>query len=525
MKRFAAVLFLCIISAGVWAENDKPSSVDLMIPPVIIEIERSDKQDLSIVIPDYNDLKLPDLGIKLPDPVDITVQKLPPDIPLPSLDTPQQQKKVSFFTDANLGAGLDNQLTGNIKLFRLGSGPQFSILFFHDSLDGYGFRKAGEGYFYRKELFEGTVYGELKAVSYKGKGSLSEKEDGLQGKSPLYVSVVRRFRSASLEMDRAGTPWGWQLNGDVKSAQKVLTGSSPLVFNTLSGTGKGTVRFSSGAFGLSLDGLYQLENIKETGWLSQMLELEINPSYHFPSFDAGAHGGVGYLPGTGFLYPFSLFLRGTAVKKVQFRFEGGRRIRLADNYSLWNSFAFAGNAEGWSEAWYAEGHLLTPLFPGFLVHADVNWEKSSGVVPLPQVSSPDPVTGLFPSVNMDDRESLSIAGGCTFDISTSTELQAEWKGQFMPDKNPLQPEQSISTVLSYEVPGSVFKGSASLVWGFIPLSLPEVGGDLSFKIRKGIFLDIKAEDILPLIFQNDRIEVGPYSGPSGKVTVNIKISL
>ncbi len=525
MKRLSVVIFLCVISTGVWAVDEKPSSVDLMIPPVIIEIERSDKQDLSIIIPDYNDLKLPDLGINLPDPADITIQKLPSDIPLPSLDTPQQKKKVSFFTDGNLGAGLDNQLTGDIKLFRLGSGPRFSILFSHDSLDGYGVRKAGEGYSYRKELFEGTFYGELKAVSFKGKGSLSEKEDGLQGQNPLYVSVARRFRSISLTMDETGTPWGWQLNGDVKSAQKVLTGSSPLVFNTFSGTGKGTVNFSSGAFGFALDGSYQLENIKETGWLSQLVELGINTSYHFPSVDVGAYAGAGYLPESGFLYPFSLYLRGTAAKTVQFRFEGGRRILLSDNYDLWNSFAFAGNADGWSDTWYAEGNLLSPLFSGFVIYADVNWGKSSGAVSTPQTSSPDPVTGLFPYMSSDERESLSVTGGFSFDIAAGTELRAEWKGQLLPDTDPLLPVQSINTALSYEAPGGMFKASASVSWSLIPLALPEAGGDLSFKIRKGIFLDVTAEDLLPLLFQKDRIEAGPYSRPSGKMAVNIKISL
>ncbi len=526
MKRLAVVAGLCILSVAGWTEDKKPSSVDLMIPPVVIEIERADKEDLSIVIPDYNDLKLPDLGIHLPAPADITIQKLPSDIPLPSLETPLQKKKAPFFTEGTIGAGLDSELTGNIRLFTVGTESQFSLLFSHSSLDGYGFRKTGEGYSRRKELFEGSLYGGTNSFSYTGQGALQETEDGLQKHSLLYTSVVHRFRSLSLEMNGKGTgPWSWELNGKVKSGQKVLSGSVPLLYNTLAARGRGTVSFAAGAAAVSLAGSYDLETGTDNTPPAQLLELGIDARYHFTAFDTGIYAAGGYLPGRGFVYPFSLYAQGTAGKIVQFRFEGGRKVLLSDNYDLWKNFAFAGNISGWTESWYAEGHVSSQVFPEFGIHADAGWEKSRGASTAPDITSLSSVTGLFPYSSTEERESLSVAGGCVYDINPALQFRADWKGQLMKDTDPLRPVQSVSAGLDYKTPDDFFKGSGAVTWDFIPLTLPEAGGNISFRISRGIFLTAQAEDLLPLFFQKDRIAAGPYSRPSGTITLSIKISL
>ncbi len=521
------MMFFSLLSPAVQAEEEKgkPSSVDLMVPPVIINIERSDKQDLSIIIPDFNDLKLPDLGIKLPDPADITIKELPSDIPLPSLDTPQQQKKASFFTEGNIGTGFDNQLIGDVRLFKLGTGTRFSLLFSHDSLDGYGYREAGEGYSYRKELFEGALYGNTGSAAYTGEGSLQETENGLQEQSSLYTSVIHRFRTISLKMNKKGNPWGWQVEGNLKSAQKVLTGSTPLLYNTFSGSGKSSLHFMTGSLDLALEGSYHLEYLRENDTLSHRVALGVRSSYHFRSFDAGAFLGASYVPESGFFYPFSLFLRGTAIKTVQVNITGGRKVALADNYSLWENFPFAGNTEGMAESWYSEGQVLSPLFSGIDVYTKWDWEKRSGAMNIPDDSSLDPLTGLFLYGNTDDWESLLVTGGVSMDINRRTQMNFEWKGQLLRDTDPRNPLQDISAGLLYRTPGGDFRGSFNVSWGIDPVLLPSIGGDLSLRIHRGIFLDLRTEDLLPLVFQEDRTYVGPYSAPSGKVTVSIKISL
>lgn len=522
--KLTVVLLFVIIRVSMFAENEEPSSVDLMIPPVIVEIEHSDPHDLPINIPYYNNLGLPELGIVLPDPADITIKELPADIPLPSLDTPKQQKAAAFFSEGNLGVGIHNQLIGDIRLFKLGTGPRFSILFSHEGLDGYGIRNAGEGFFNRKELFEGTLYGESENIAYKGEGSLSEIENGLQQQSSIYSSVVHRFRSGSFILDKQGEVWAWHIGTNIRSAERVLSGSTPYSNSFLAVSPEISLKYSKESFSFSMGSSYQMEYQREN--LFHLVTAGINTNYHFPSLDLGGRIEGSFIPGAGFHYPFSLFLSGSLVKKIQFQTEGGYRSVFPDHYTLWSILPFAESAEGISYEWFWEGNIRTILFPGFSVFTSWNWENTDNFFSLTDSSLPDPETGLFVFESIGSYDNLTLSGGADLTLNEKASVSAEWKGQFLRYHNPVYPLHQLSAVLKYKLPDDSFGSTLTFGWALDPFEiLPELGGNVFFKLSSGVSLFIETTDILPLIFNTDRTFIGPYIKSSGMLTMKVKISL
>ena len=169
---------------------------------------------------------------------------------------------------------------------------------------------------------------------------------------------------------------------------------------------------------------------------------------------------------------------------------------------------------------------MTPLFQGLDIFAHLNWENRDGAMEFPDSASFNSVTGLFSYGNTISSERLLVSSGFNLDLNPETRLSISWVGQFLDEVNPLEPQDRLTAEMSYKKPDDTFKGLLNMSWGVVPFSaLPELGGTITFKISTGIFMSLGAEDMLPLLFQEDRMVVGPYSGPSGKATVTIKISL
>jgi hypothetical protein len=100
--------------------DDVPSSIELIIPPVVVEFEDSFEAVLELKVPDYNDIILPDFEISLPYPQEMTTPDIDFDLPLPDFVEYNFVEKSSFFSEGVLGIGNRNNIIGNISLFRLG---------------------------------------------------------------------------------------------------------------------------------------------------------------------------------------------------------------------------------------------------------------------------------------------------------------------------------------------------------------------------------------------------------------------
>ncbi|MCK5199074.1 MAG: hypothetical protein KAR21_12020, partial [Spirochaetales bacterium] len=226
------ILLVLIISFSLYAEDDAPSSTPLIIPPIIVEFEDRSDQVMELIVPDYDEIVLPDFKIYLSDPGEIPIEKIEFDLPLPDFVEYSYSEGSPFFSEGFLGFGAKNHLLGNISLFRLGEGLRFSLSFAHDGLDGFGQNAAGMGYFYRREAFEGDFRNGDESFMLSASGSFKENEDGLQQQVSSYTSIIHRLSNVGLGISGNGS-FSW--NGDLglSTAEKTLTGEIPELYDKL----------------------------------------------------------------------------------------------------------------------------------------------------------------------------------------------------------------------------------------------------------------------------------------------------
>ncbi len=527
MKRTELILLLITLVPFVYSQEDQPGSVKLEIPPVIVEIDNEDHQELSINIPEINDITLPGFGLDLPDPADISVKELPLEtLPLPVFSGAESEKEASFFSEGTLGIGSSNQLEGFLRLFKLGKGLKYSILFSHFGIDGYGTRDAGKGFFNREEMFQGSVSNQEESFSYSGEGSLTERENGLQEQSSSYSSVVHRFREASLTVNGKGKNWGWDVNASVKEAERVLSGSTPLSESTLLINPGAKVTYENGPVDLFLSGEYRMEYRKEEDLFFQNLLSTLGLGYHFPFLDINAGVSAEYVFNSGFKYPFSLSLSGFAGDFFRFRGSGGLKIIYYDNYSLWDEYPFASEWSGSGDDWFVTLDIRSDLSAFLSVFASGQWDQIYSYSGFTEDQLPDPVTGLFSVPVAGTYRSLSLSGGADLAVSKSGILSVQWKGQFLSDTDPFSPLQLIEAEYRFTGRNPGLSGAVDTSWPVYPMSsIPEIGGNLTYNTGGGVSLVLEMKDVLSLVSGGDRKLFGPYIDSSGEISLKIKISL
>ncbi len=527
-RKISILLFTGLAAVSVlFAEDDKPAEVDLEIPPVVIEVEHSNQQDLYINIPDLNDITLPEFGLDLPSPADISVSELPFEtLSLPSADQTFTGKTASFFSEGNLGLGINNQLTGYIRLYKLGKGLKYSVLFSHNSMDGYGSHSAGEGFFNREELFKGSFSTDEEKISYFGSGSLSETENGMQGLSSMYSSVVHRFRDAGFKVSDSNDRWKWSLFSTLEDADRVLSGSDPLVNSTLLVKPGASLTFKTGRFSVSLNGNYNVEYRDSGDDIYQNMSSDLKISYTFPSVDISGGATACYIVDGDTYFPFFISISGTAAGKSVFDSSFGRKVKVYDNYSLWKDFPLSDSISGSSEEWYFSGSLRSSVTDSVSLYSSVDWEYYDDYKGYSDSSVSDSVTGLFPVVDIKDYNSLVITAGMDIDLKGGKSAGIGWKGQLADDASPFYARQSVFGELKVGSPDADLSGSMSINWDLDPFdSLPELGGLVSYRMSRGVSLEVEAGDLLSVFSGEDRTLLGEYIKPAGTVTARVKISL
>ena len=157
--------------------------------------------------------------------------------------------------------------------------------------------------------------------------------------------------------------------------------------------------------------------------------------------------------------------------------------------------------------------------------SSLEWEDTNDFIGFTDAVVSDPGTGLFIMPSAKVYNGLALSGGADIEFASTRSVSLEWKGQFLESSDPLSPLQSLSAVFKFNKPDTAFAGTLSAGWSLDPFeNLPEVGGDLSYNVGRGVFLVIEAEDILPLFSGEERTLLGSYIKPSGIITVRVKIS-
>jgi len=503
----------------VYGVEEAPSTVELIIPPIVVEFEDRLEQVMELKIPDYDDIILPNFELSLPEPEDMTIDSIDFDLPLPDFVEYDYSERSSFFSEGVLGIGNKNHLIGNISLFRLGQGLRFSLVFAHDGIDGFGSNAAGMGYSSRKETFEGDFRNGDESFMINGSGSFLENEDGLQGQTPSYTSVIHRLSNINLGLSGSDI-FSWEGNLGLKMAGKTLSGEIPalneeLLFSLNSGIG-----WQKKWFGISLNGDYvhsRLSGYNNKNILNTDLEL----SFALDSLDLNLTGGLFLLPDLSLLYPFSVSIDGAFLEYLQYQSSAGYLVNNYLNYETWIIYPFAEISEGIDKGWFWDGKII--VSPFLYTELGFQWKYHN----MDSYMSVDPElfntsNGLF-SVESIKGSYLYMSPFVKMTIPDSWNFLFGWNGQVLADKDKLEPVHSVYTEIGYnrDSYGFFILGSYSLE-PFV--KIPSLSLGINYTITDGVILSLEGDDILGF-FAEDRTALGSYIEEGGKISLLTKISL
>ena len=515
------IIFLIIFSAAifVYGEDNAPSTIELIIPPVVVEFEDRLEQIMELKVPDYDDIILPDFEISLPDPGEITIDGIDIDLPLPDFVEYKYEEKASFFSEGVLGIGDRNHLIGNISLFRLGQGLRFSLSFAHDGLDGFGRNAAGMGYFSRQEAFEGEFENGDESFMISGSGSFMENEDGLQGQTPSYTSVIHRLSNINLGVS-GGNSFFWDGKIDLNLAGKTLSGEIPDSKEELLLSFHSGFSWQKDWFSLYLKGDYVFDRLSGNTDRN-IFNSDLKLGFSLNSLDLSVTGGLFLLSDLSLLYPFSVSLDGAYEEFLQYQSSGGYLVNNYLNYKTWLDNPFLEASDGIDKGWFWDGKIVISPFSS--TELGIQWEyyNMDSYISVDSESF-DPLNGLF-SVNSVQGNYLYLSPFLKFTIPSSWNFLFGWNGQVLTDKNILKPIQSVYTEINYnrESYGFYIAGNYSLD-PFI--EIPTLSFGINYTITEGVVLSFEGEDILGF-FADDRIAFGSYIEEGGKFSLLTKISL
>ncbi|MDA3939129.1 MAG: hypothetical protein PF693_07455 [Spirochaetia bacterium] len=515
------LIFLIIFNIAfyMYGIDDVPSSIELIIPPVVVEFEDSFEAVLELKVPDYNDIILPDFEISLPYPQEMTTPDIDFDLPLPDFVEYNFVEKSSFFSEGVLGIGNRNNIIGNISLFRLGQDLRFSLSFSHDGLDGFGTNPAGMGFFSRKEAFEGDFKNGDESFSITGSGSFMENEDGLQGQASSYTSVIHRLSTIDLGFS-GSNKISWDGGLGFKLAGKTLTAEKPDTTEELLLSFNSMLSWQKKWFHISIDGKYvfgRLSWVSDENIFNSNLEMEFSLS----SLDISTKAGVFWIPGLIPLFPFSLSLDGVFDGFLQYQSSGGYLVRNYSNYEVWNDFPLTEASNGIDKGWFWKGQIIIP----YQYHSELGfrwnysyWDNLISIDPSGFSSS----SGLF-GVMSSNRNYLDISPFMKVSLLSQWNLLFGWNGQILADKKVLEPVHSVYTEIIYnsENYGIYISGNYSM-YPFILVPSFSVG--INYTLTEGVVLSFEGEDVLSF-FTEDRIRIGSYIEAGGTFSLLTKISL
>ncbi len=512
------ILLYLILGLTLYAQSDAPSSIDLIIPPIVVEFEGRSEQVIELVVPDYEEIVLPDFEITLSDPDEIPIGEIGFDLPLPDFVEYNYREKSSFFSEGMLGIGLKNHLAGNISLYSLGSNLRFSLSFAHEGLDGFGRNDPGTGYFSRNETFQGDFERGDDNFSVSASGQFIETENGLQQLVPDHGSVIDRLKNINLGFI-VKDYFEWTGNANVKIAGKTISGEIPESFNETVFDFDGGMGWSKDWMALTLKAGYVYK--QESSLNRNIFTSDLLIDFLLSTVDISASVGLFWAPGTPVAYPFELALSGAVNNYFRYQMSGGYSLDYYSNYKNWEKYPYSGLGDGVDRKWFLDGSLgfspVSKLEIGFSwIYRNMENYISANL------DSFNSNTGLF-SVSAGKVTFLDLSGFANFNFSRNFSVLLSLSGQLLDDKVVLNPLLSIHSEIEYskEDWGLFVSGDFNPL---PPVSVPSVSVGANYILSEGVELILEGTDIFGF-FAADRYLWGNYIADGGRLTLKTKISL
>lgn len=515
---------------------DPPQETDIVLPTRLLEIEDLRVERIDAVLPEPPEIVPPELAFPLPTETDLTVSDDAFQVPdLPEEGGAVRMRESSVYSTGSVGFGSMNQVTGSLKLYKLGTDPRFNFSFSHDSMDGYDFREAGTGFFRTANAIDGWVGASGDATEFETNAAFESAGEGLQGKSEFY-SVETQYLSADAALDYRPDP-RVVLTTDfaASSARRLLT----VPDTTRSARLDRELRIAP-TFGVGLE-LSAVTSRVQIGYL--LRGVTGLSTLHAGSFDFSAdisatdslfftlELGVVWLVGDRFEYPFKLGTSFSIRDRFTVGLSGGFEVLPIGFSSLWREMPLI-DVDGDLDTptrWVADATLAWNLMPERLVvEGSAAFSRTSqAVVPREW----DAATSSFPI----DRETLA---------ELMMSVEARWTpvrgltvsggfGSQLLDRRVIDESSVFDAGLRFGTrDGAVNVGAAVSAPIYDAFVVPSFDIDGSLRVAEGVDLVFEARDLLSPLADPGRAKYAgrvdsefPFIDPGLRVILRAQLSL
>ncbi len=543
-RRNLAGIVLLLSAYTSAAQDIEPEDPGIVLPPVLLEVEDLQVEDVRAALPDDEDQLRPDVSIPLPEAEDLYLPEEAFDIPYPDqMGVAQGAESVGsteyverprnpIFIDGRIGVGGPVYVLGDLSLYKLGDEPRFKLRFFHEKLDGYGFRQPGSGFFRGEDVLDGTLSFETEAARMRVDAEIGETSRGLQrglaGVTAEYDSVsLRRFASA---VSLSYTPKSaLSLSGELRTGyvSQILAAATPRISTEFLVAPQVRGAFTHDALTVSVDGRYRFSAAASPAqsYTDHAVSGVLTGAYRLPAdIRISLAAGV-YWSNDGTLTPEAILgAEGRIGATLQFKTEGGYGMRLQDFTSMWSEWPLMSLDRSLTAeyGWLWNGTVQYRPFGRLLITADLGFDYSDGVVD--PSSTTDPQTGLFA---FEQRRMMSFSTDVSveWDITSIFGADLSWTGRFI-ERPEHTPVQSVSLSFGADDPGERYGASLDAAVEFDPrIRIPTVDVGGYYRLSDSVQFELDVQDLLAPIYETGRYDWEPYIEPGLNATLTTKISL
>lgn len=527
MKRVALLLLVLVaLSAGAETLPEPTGPGDLVLPPIVLEVEDLAEVRVEARLPPEEELVPPGRRFPLPEPGSLPIGE--PSLPSASASgtgATAAGPSSAIETRAEIGVGVLRDVTAAVTLATKAD-PGLEISFRHDSLDGFGIHPPGAGFDLRDDQLSAAVALAPWGTNLAVEGTWREQSRGLQGIGSAYEALTVRSVAAGASIGGEPLPWLSLTGGlDVAIDELVLAGPVP---SRIAETGvapsvSATASFGAWTFGLAARYAFHAGTLIADPFVDGhrfrtdlSISVEAAPGWLLDAAVGWHRTGEGMSA-----FPFHLGLTGTPLPFMTFALRGGYQavaIDLGDVLAANALLLPAATVD--SAGWF--GSLDLTLGTGSAVSATASLSYSQQSEMLDATGTADAGTGLYPVIQRA-TDGLALTAGLRWSIADWLTLNASAVVN-LPDRPWYEPAATLDVALAaLEASGRM--GATLAVAGeagSAGFALPRVDLGGFLRVSPAVRLRLDAGDLLgPLA--GPRIELGAFERPGLRVVGTVQL--
>lgn len=514
MKRIIAICIIALFFSPLMLLAQQTESGSLTLPDVAEDVRAVENTPVAVPIPDLLPIPIPAAAPPLPKEQPITIPESALSATGPFDARSRQLADEAFgkaMGEAMVGAFLWDGVTAHLSLYRPGSDPSFSIIFSHETQDGFAFHEPGSGFSLRKTSLQGNFRGgkdnaprwSISAAFTDQFNGLQEQSQDFSGISHRYLSFIPAFRfplgvftvyselegsSAALSLERGQST----ISADVRAQE---LGIQPTI----------GIEWAGKVMKFSLEGIYRFyglinnpSTVAVTDRLVQQGELRIASSFDIsPAFQTGASLGIGTNSSLLWYVPFAVWFDAGLGEVLSMSAKGGLESETRSLRELWdlNPYTDIGPVHTADIHWFAGGVINLYPWKAITLSFTADWKASFGGTGRiwPQEAAASGTRGLFiyetRSYNLFNTGIEARHTGQL--INTALGLASQWLDKW--DKR----SQVLYASLEYHDTNNRFGAAGNTRFAFdaAGIDIPVLDMSAYLRLGNGIRLNAEAQDI------------------------------